>query len=787
MNNNTERIGKYLQNEMSVEERNEFEKQLAYDKELQQELAIQKQIVTAINTAGLKSSFGKAIRTKFISRMFIRWGIVAIIVSGLVFFALMTNIFSRFTHDREISIVNGIENFVINNSVDTIIETEEGVVFGIPANAFGTENKKIRLEIKTAINPKKIMLQGLSTTSNGQLLQTAGMFYINGYDGEKQVPLTKKIDVSVPTKNVNPAMQLFNGVQDSSGRINWVDPKPIEKSLRTYDITTLDFYPTRYIPTVKALGKNYTNKKYTDSLYYSFSGYQNDYPKDFESHDAKIFFQKCASCHVMGKDATGPNLQGVLSRWPNKQILKEWILNWQNATKKYPYVANKASWGPSVMQVFEGQLNDAELEALIKWVDEWKPQQSPTNSNLEFIDTTSKLSEIQKDSVKYEHYEIDPSRIKAIWDRKFNNTILATKEFEERLRFLHELCTADYFRAYLEGMNKPMYEIDQLCADNSSGKVREKFLEFAARKDGGVMLKEGMQEKLSAYFEKKFKAYREASEKTWAKRNNELARLAAIADDKRREQETRDYIRQDKNFTQEFCINLTEAYKQIGIKSICEETVNDTIPSILPAPPTIYYNVTIDTVGWKNLDMYVLDATQNRESMTYTDPTTGKISTLTYKEVSISIENQQLYDKVFVYLLPDSLNSFQRIEESGNVFKEKLNMLFRYEVLAIGFKGDQTYFYKQTNLQPGQYGFRLSSVTEKELKQILKSNTKDKSDEIFNEYEFQLFEQQEMRREIQLRKEQDFRTQIMMAIWSCGERIFPEIDRATDTLNKTLQ
>ena len=24
---------------------------------------------------------------------------------------------------------------------------------------------------------------------------------------------------------------------------------------------------------------------------------------------------KCASCHTMGKDATGPNLQGVVGRW----------------------------------------------------------------------------------------------------------------------------------------------------------------------------------------------------------------------------------------------------------------------------------------------------------------------------------------------------------------------------------------------------------------------------------------------------------------------------------------
>jgi cytochrome c2 len=516
-------------------------------------------------------------------------------------------------------------------------------------------------------------------------------------------------------------------------------------------------------------------------LYYSFSAY-HDYPerdldnlkktdstsrvsevvvkdeKKEELFNGEIFFQKCAGCHTMGKDATGPNLQGVLSRWPSKQALKEWILNWSEAAKKYEYAKAMVNWNPSAnQQAYVGQLTDAELEALIKWIDEW---QSPK-------DTTNKQFKYETDSDRYRHYELDPSRIRAIWDRRFNNTILATKEFEERLHFLHELCTAEFLDAYLVRMNKPMYEIDELCAANSTGEIRKKFLEFAARKDGSVMLKEGMQEKLSAYFEKKFKAYREASEKTWEKRNKELARLAAIADDKRREQETRDFIRKDKNFEQEFCINLTDAYKQIGVKKICNEPLNDTIPEVPPPPPIKYYNVTIDTVGWKNLDVYVFDATGNRESMTYTDPKTGKTATLTYKELSITIEGQSQYDNVFVYLLPDSLNSFQRMEQDGNVFKENLNMLFKYDAVAIAYKGDKIFFYKQTTIQPGKYTFRLSSITETELKKILNSYSKEKSSDMLNEYQYQLFEQQEAIRNVQLKNELDFITVIKTAIWNC--------------------
>ena len=496
MNNNSEQIGRYLQNEMNAGERIAFERQLADDKDLQQELFIQKQIINAVKTAGLKNTFRKTIHRKLINQRLIQFGIAAIIIvaAAFVFYAVKTNLFSIHSAEEKVRIEN-TQRFVINNAIDTIIETDDGVVFAIPAHAFYSRSGKVQLEIKTAIRPYDIMRQGLSTESNGSLLQTAGMFYINGYENGEPVGLVKNIDVSVPANKINPAMKVFDGVMDSSGRINWINPKPIEKKMRTYDITTLDFYPPNYIPVVKALQKDYANRKYTDSLYYSFSGY--GYP-ELDEIDTYI-------SEAIRKDST---------------------------SKK--------------------------------------------------VDTTNnRLSDVLTPlySERHLHYEIDPSRIRAIWDKKFNNTILATKEFEERLHFMHSLCTSKYFEAYLEGLDMPMYEIDQLCADHSEGATRKKFLEFAARKDGGVILKEGMQEKLSDYFQKKYKAYQEAAEKTFAKYQAELDSLSKIADSKEREQAARDIIREDKNFNEEFCMNLTDAYNQIGIKPVSYTHL--TLPTIL--------------------------------------------------------------------------------------------------------------------------------------------------------------------------------------------------------------
>ena len=89
---------------------------------------------------------------------------------------------------------------------------------------------------------------------------------------------------------------------------------------------------------------------------------------------AALFRSKCASCHIMGKDATGPNLEGVLSRWEgNVDHLKQWIRNWNKAVAAgYPRALEAQNYAPGAMQTFE-DLADPELDAIIKYVTEWTP------------------------------------------------------------------------------------------------------------------------------------------------------------------------------------------------------------------------------------------------------------------------------------------------------------------------------------------------------------------------------------------------------------------------------
>lgn len=126
--------------------------------------------------------------------------------------------------------------FVIKTNRDTVIKCKEGTLLSIPADAFiDVSNKKpihgeVKISVKEFYKISDIMIAGLATTSNHQLLETGGMINIK---------VTSKVSndscILKPGKNITIAlvnsetsnvegMQLFNGVHDSTS-INWL-PQP---------------------------------------------------------------------------------------------------------------------------------------------------------------------------------------------------------------------------------------------------------------------------------------------------------------------------------------------------------------------------------------------------------------------------------------------------------------------------------------------------------------------------------------------------------------------------------
>ena len=213
-----------------------------------------------------------------------------------------------------------VQKFTINNEKDTILKTLHGSRISISKGSFASK-EAVRLIIKEAISPAEIFAAGLITESNGRPLGSGGMIYINTL--EQGITLLKPLKVSIPTNSVEPAMQMFKGVETDSGRINWADPQPLDSTPLQNSI---------------ALGK-------------------------------AIFQSKCIAWHNVFTKMTGPELAGLESRgpWKDRKQLASWINNPARFMSTNRYVQNLKNEYGSMMTGFP-DLNQVAVNGIADYI-----------------------------------------------------------------------------------------------------------------------------------------------------------------------------------------------------------------------------------------------------------------------------------------------------------------------------------------------------------------------------------------------------------------------------------
>jgi len=87
-----------------------------------------------------------------------------------------------------------------------------------------------------------------------------------------------------------------------------------------------------------------------------------------------LFKANCASCHKVEKDFTGPALKGWKDRVPEGDWIYKWISN-SAALKETDAYAKEisAKWNNVVMTAFGSQLKKEDVDAIMKYVDDWAP------------------------------------------------------------------------------------------------------------------------------------------------------------------------------------------------------------------------------------------------------------------------------------------------------------------------------------------------------------------------------------------------------------------------------
>jgi hypothetical protein len=117
--------------------------------------------------------------------------------------------------------------FTVKNNKDTIITGAKGVKLIIPQNSFNVPNSaaEVKVEMKEYATASDFVFGNLTTTSNGQLLESGGTVHISATCMGKEVSLKKdkQLSLAFPTGKAKPKsdMLTFYGEKSVTGDINW--------------------------------------------------------------------------------------------------------------------------------------------------------------------------------------------------------------------------------------------------------------------------------------------------------------------------------------------------------------------------------------------------------------------------------------------------------------------------------------------------------------------------------------------------------------------------------------
>lgn len=126
-----------------------------------------------------------------------------------------------------------------------------GTVVVIPAQSFVFEDGTapdgpVEVIIKEAYSTSDWIAQNLHTMSDGRLLQTGGMVYIDAQSDGKPLVLAAgaSLTVAMPARQVDPGMELFYSRPDAGGNINWQPAgQAFRRTLKNPQVT-LDIDPS---------------------------------------------------------------------------------------------------------------------------------------------------------------------------------------------------------------------------------------------------------------------------------------------------------------------------------------------------------------------------------------------------------------------------------------------------------------------------------------------------------------------------------------------------------------
>lgn len=342
---------------------------------------------------------------------------------------------------------------------------------------------------------------------------------------------------------------------------------------------------------------------------------------------------------------------------------------------------------------------------------------------------------------------IPPSKVLAIWRPKFNGTILATRDFEKRMQAIHRTCDQKVLEVYTRSLSEPLWKKDERVV----GMGYPEFKTFAAERIGAIKLHDKHAQNLTRFYEsvteilhnkgKREVAEALAKERKWDEKIKQV----------RQKNEIRKGVREQLNLHEEYDFNLKDVCKQLGKRVGFQMHGGGTIV---------------------NIDKYVWDATVARQSTTITDPETGKTAQIVYEPFSLEVQNALEYEKLFVYLFPKEMNSYQRLDTEQGHINYQLNGHMNYTGVVVGINETGVFLYELGEMEAKEYGLvNLKRVSDQEFRKkllALNQNRVKKPMGILDEVNWLFTERTDYSVQRKRRDNEVFRNAVRPTVYPCA-------------------
>ena len=660
-------INRYLSNDLTQEEKIEFEKELNQNPSLQKEVEFQKEMLEGIKRASTRNKIKQTGKTYHFNKKITTAGIIlaTILVASLIGYIInSTNPESTndsesetqksFTEILEQSapIDNLASEFFVLNGKDSVVLSKSGVLLSIPENAFLLNGKPFKekaiVQWQEAIDGATIVKSGLSTMADDRLLETQGMFGFQAYT-EKGEKLTVNPAVGVyvqdPVNEYKKDMQLFSGEKSENGIINWVNPKPLMKIPIPVDMKELNFYPKGYEAKLDELKKPKT-KEYRDSLYLSFDERKK---RNIFSDSMIVVAESKLDSNVLGSkneryiaeinDILGfqndltkkinGNIEFILDKNQQNIGLLRLTMNVQhegytfepnvklpidfkvNSQFEYEELALEKSNNYSVVSELETK-SESNYSRVIKQFINLKERKKPFTITFKYkyayyteIGVRRKIIEIVKSQIIIKPINIEP--IKTIPPSK----VLAFWQ----PKFNNTLLSTREFERRMATIHTTCDEkVLDLYTSNLSKPMMEidemavslgykQFSKYAKEQIGAVNPNSPHLKGLQNFYTDAVKKLAEEAQNNRKKIRELEQKWNQEISEERNKEKDRTNKREATNLTEEYNFNLKNVCKQLG----------KTVGFQIHGGGTIF-----------NIDKYVMDATVSRTSTTIVDPETGK-------------------------------------------------------------------------------------------------------------------------------------------------------------------